>query len=407
MSGMACRWFLKIHLERGKVFQMNGKGDSARQDRAVLVSSSRLVYQCQPPVEGMLDAESEEAARIAFQEESPFSAESIGLGLVRDRNGLIGIYGCERATLPETDENHFLLPDFFPFLGWERDPGAVELADGGSGYALMFFEDGGMVPSDLVGFDPDDNGHPPEAEIRDTFAYLGIPWPGLEGIPLYRLTEATVDSRGRFSAQVESPDGSARSWDSDPLWLWKADLRDEGELQRLRADQKMGERVWRTGLLAACALGLLAVFQVLLWGFSFWADAREDAIASRAKEVTLVQERGALAQRLGDLGKSRLSVFQKLGELNLLRPEGVQFVEVEFREPDQFRVEGRVPAVRVFNAYMDRLEGDPRFSIGEGQTPRSRDGRVEFELNVRVGENTYTGVDQATVLKSADGGTGA
>ncbi len=381
---------------------MNEKEDLKEWNGVVLAPPSPFVFQCQEPVDGMLASEAEEAARLAFEEESPFPSEQVGTGLLSDASGKIGIYGCERSKLPETEDSQFLVPAFFPFLGWDRGAGSVEVVVAGNGCSVLAFEQGGSIPSEVVGFEMAEEEIPWD-EIGETVRYLGIAWPGREGVPVLRLKEAVADSRGRFTARVETEDGAERTWAAGPDVLWKADLRPREELQRLRAERATGERIWKGSLITVAFLGLLLLAQGVLWGLDLWVESREDRVVAQSEAVTRVEERAILAQRLAGLGQSRLSVFEKLGELNLLRPEGVQFVKVEFSEPDRFLVEGRAPRIRIYNSYVERLQGDPRFTIGEMNTPRSRDGRIDFELDVRVGEGGGTSVDASVAVDPGEG----
>ena len=161
-------------------------------------------------------------------------------------------------------------------------------------------------------------------------------------------------------------------------------MRPIGEIERFRAEKKSGERIWWSAKAVAGFLVALLLAQGVLWGFASWVEGREARQRALEPEVRAVEERADLAARLGDLGESRISVFERLGEMNLLRPNGIQFLSVEFREPDQFEIEGRTSEVRVLNEYIEKLRGDSRFLIREAPRPRSRDGRIEFVLAVRV-----------------------
>lgn len=364
---------------------MKEKGNGNGASGVVLAAPGHFVFQFSDPVEGISPAEAEASARLAFEEESPFPPEAIAVGTAVGADGGVAVFGCETAALPEAGSGGFLLPAFLPFFGWEREAGAVELAETEEGVAVLFFDRGGRLPSDLVGFGKrEEDGEPPWEEIEGTFAFLGRSWPGEDALPRLRLEAVAADSRGRFSAAVTDGDGRRHAWEAPADTLWKADLRPEDEIRRLRAERTAGERIWKAAGIAAGLLVFLVVAQAVLWGVGAWVDRLEEREAARAPRVSLVQERADLATRLADLGESRISVFQRLGELNLVRPNGIQFLTVEFAEPDLFEIEGRVNEVRVLNEYIEKLEADPRFLVSEAPRPRSRDGRIEFELGVRV-----------------------
>ncbi len=362
---------------------VNGQESEKNTDGVVLTSPGLFVYRCFDPVEGIPAEEAEESARLDFEEQSPYAPEQLAVGVVTDGDGRVGVFGCERSALPAASRDQFLLPGFFPFFGWEREPGTVEKIEAGGGGALLFFDRGGKVPSDLVGLagsgESDDS-----AEIAEVLEALGRPDVEDSAIRRLSLDGAGADSRGRFRAVAVDDEGARREWSTGERVLWKADLRPTGEIERFRADKKSGERIWWAARAVAGILIALVLAQGILWGFASWVEGREALREVREPQVAAVEERADLAARLGDLGESRISVFERLGELNLLRPNGIQFLSVEFREPDWFEVEGRTSEVRVLNEYIEKLGNDSRFIISEAPRPRSRDGRIEFVLAVRV-----------------------
>jgi len=409
-------WFLKKRTGSSNFPSVNEKEKIAQFSGVVLAPSRHFVFRSFEPVEGITGEESLEAALLAFEEEAPYPVDQLARGVFADASGRVVVWGCDRAVLPPSGGDAFVLPEFFPLIGWERERGAVEILESEQGGALLFFDEGGTLPTDVIGLrakaavessapeeedavppetesgvggENEGSGGSPEAaldeqEIQAAFRFLGRNVPGLESIPRLRLIRVSVDSRGRFEALV-AVDGSAdRTWALSDEPLWAADLRPTEESKRYRAQKTAGERIWLGARIAAGFLIVVALAQVLSWIFGYWVDRKESLLSTQAPLVASVEERANLASRLKDLGESRLSVFERLGDLNLARPEGIQFLDVRFDEPDLFRIEGRVANVRVLNEFVGRLRSDPRFVVTEAPPPRTRDGRVEFGLSVRV-----------------------
>ncbi len=346
--------------------------------------ASHFVFQSFEPVEGISPSEAEEAAMLSFEEELPFAPEQVAIGLFSEEGGRVAVWGCEQGVLPEAGSDEFLFPEFFPLLGWVRTRGAVECFEGEEGSCLLFFDEGGTIPTELIGLrntagDPEFAG-----EIESTFRFLGRSPPDLESMTRLSLKRVAADSRGRFEAVVSSTDGEERTWTLSGEPLWGADLRPSEEIKRFRSEKQSAERIWIGAQVAAGLLILAALGQFMLWGVGAWVNAKEDRQNTQAPLVRAVEERADLAARLKDLGESRISVFERLGDLNLARPDGIQFLDVQFDEPDLFRVEGRVANVRILNEYVDRLRTNTRFEVTDSPPPRTRDGRVEFELSIRA-----------------------
>lgn len=363
---------------------MNEKGKIEGQRGIVLVPARHFVFQSFEPVEGIQQSEAIESAVLSFEESVPYPLDQTASGHFADPSGRVVIWGCETAVLPTAGSDEFLLPEFFPLLGWEREPGTIEYLESDEGGCLLFFDAGGLLPTDVVGLHANTDDSAANSGIESTFSFLARSFPGWEALTRVSLVEASSDSRGRFQSRVSYADGQIRSWDLSGESLWAADLRPATEIQRFRNEKKSAERIWVGAKVAAVLIVLLCLAQGLLWGFQHWVTRKEATEQSQAPMVRAVEERADLASRLNDLGESRVSVFERLGELNLARPDGIQFLDVNFDEPDIFRIEGRVTNVRVLNEYVDLLKSDGRFSVTAAPPPRSRDGRVEFELSVQV-----------------------
>lgn len=363
---------------------MNEKGKKGEGGRVVLAASRHFVFQSFEPVEGILPNEAEEAAVLAFEEELPFPGEQVAIGVYSDVAGRVAVWGCDRSVLPECGGDEFLLPEFFPLLGWSRKNGTIEYLETVEGGCLLFFETGGVIPSEVIGLQSAPDSPEFRSEVESSFEFLGRKFLGIDSLTKVSIQKVSADSRDRFVAVVLYPDGEERSWSVADDSLWKADLRPTEEIQKFRTDKKSAERIWVGARIAAAFILFLIVGQGLLWGLDYWVDGKESTQRQLAPRVRSVEERADLAARLNDLGESRVSVFERLGDLNLVRPDGIQFLDVTFDEPDTFRVEGRVTNVRVLNEFVERLKSDERFSLTDAPPPRTRDGRVEFELSVRV-----------------------
>jgi hypothetical protein len=308
----------------------------------------------------------------------------VAVGVYAGADGRVAVWGCENSILPDAAGDEFLFPEFFPLFGWNREKGVIEIFDGQEGGCLLFFDQGGSLPTDIVGLNSlsEDPGF--QAEVESSFLFLGRTFRGMDSLHKLTLEEAASDSRGRFRAVVAGPEGENHSWSTSDESLWKADLRPSDEILNFRKEKKAGERIWLGARIAVGFVLLLCLGQVALWGLDYWVGQKEDTRQLQAPLVQGVEERANLASRLNDLGESRVSVFERLGDLNLVRPDGIQFLDVKFEEPDIFQVEGRVTNVRILNEFVDRLKTDSRFLVTEAPAPRSRDGRVEFDLSVRV-----------------------
>lgn len=352
--------------------------------RVVFVPAHLVVYQYFEAVEGISDEEAEEAALLAFEEESPFPPEQIATGRIVSSDGAVAVWGCEENSLPEAGSDQFLLPEFFPLLSFSRDAGACEICETANGSFVLIFDQAGSLPTEIIGFSNRTADSSFWDDVEGAFRFLGRRWPGKDGFKRLGIREVSADSRGKFRSVTEIGDEDQFEWSLQGQSLWKADLRASELIQEFISQKKAGERLWLGAKVAAAILLLVFLSQGVLFALNFWVAGKERKESAQGPDVRAVEERANLVSRLGDLGESRVSVFERLGQLNLLRPNGVQFLSVEFEEPDQFTVEGRVTQVGVLNEYMDRLTADPRFLLVELPRPRSRDGRVEFELEVRV-----------------------
>jgi hypothetical protein len=363
---------------------MSEKEKNEKNEGIVLAASHLFVFQSYEPVSGISKSESEEAAILAFEEESPFPAEQIARGLFFGKDGRVALWGCEQTALPTADGDDYLFPEFYPFFGWERQIGSVEFGITPSGGCLLFFDAGGSVPTEMLGMNctPEDERF--REELRASLLFLGRSVEVMETLHQITLRSVSADSHGKMTAVVERDGEADITWQVEGEGLWQADLRPTSEIQKFRADKRSGERIWLVAKMAAIFLVLLLFGQSSLWGLNFWIEGKEAKETSQSSQVRAIEERADLASRLRDLGESRISVFERLGELNLLRPTGIQFLTVEFEEPDLYKVDGRVTEVRILNQYTEQLRADPRFVIVEALPPRSRDGRVEFEISVRV-----------------------
>tara|TARA_R100000027_G_scaffold61790_1_gene53413 strand:- start:13646 stop:14791 length:1146 start_codon:yes stop_codon:yes gene_type:complete len=362
---------------------MKEKGNQDDPRGVLLVSARHIVFQSFDPVDGISPEEAEESALLSFEEELPFAVEQVATGVYSDDSGRVVIWGCSAAMLPEAGRDEFLFPEFFPLLGWDREPGSVELLEGNEGDCLVFFDEGGSLPNDIVGLPATESESELLAEIEAAFLFLERPFSGVDSFQKAKVEEVTADSSGKFSARVNVY-GIEKRWTRVGESLWRADLRPTAQILQFRKEKKSAERIWKGAQFAAIFLLILILAQGGLWGLQHWVGKKEETRERQAPLVQAVEERANLAARLNDLGESRVSVFERLGDLNLVRPDGIQFLDVEFEEPDMFRIEGRVTNVRVLNDFISRLKEDFRFTVTDAPSPRTRNGRVEFELSVQV-----------------------
>lgn len=363
---------------------MSENGKKTETSGVVLAPAGHFVFRSYDPVEGISAEEAREAALLAFEEEAPYPVEQLACGHYEDSSGRVAVWGCDRAVLPEAGKGGFLFPEFFALFGWGREEGTVEILESAEGGALLFFDKGGPLPTEIIGL-RSDPGEPAFAnEVGAAFRFLNRSLPDLDSIPRLSVSEVSSDSRGRFEAVVTLTDGAAKSWTLADESVWGADLRPTDEIKKFRTEKVAAERIWLGTRIAAGFLVFVGLLQIVSWTFGFWVGQKEETRQQQAPLVAGVEERANLASRLKDLGESRLSVFERLGDLNLARPDGIQFLDVRFDEPDVFRIEGRVNNVRVLNEFVSRLRSDARFVVKDAPPPRTRDGRVEFELAVQI-----------------------
>ena len=364
----------------GKREGSGGKGG------VVYVPSHHLIYLAGAPREGLSPEEAGEALRLEFEENAPLPVDQLATGLLEDRaGGRLAVVGCGIGALPETREDAFVLPGFLPFLDGTREAGQCVCGWEEEGSSLLFYGETGWLPTEVVGLRsrPGDPGFPEEWEQACSM----VGWAGpTEAQPeLLECREAGVDSRDRVRFTLGAGEGAdGNGWELGADAVWNADLRPAAVVESVRQQRRTDERVWYWMRGAAALLVLALLVQGWLGFLAFSLRQKREEAAAQADRVAAIEERAGLVQRLRDLGGQQPSLFRSLGELNLLRPEQIQFLEVEFSQPGEFLIEGRTSAIRPLNDFAERIGAANEWELVERPRSRSREGRIEFELRVRL-----------------------
>lgn len=364
------------------------RGVPGGEGRVVYVPSLRLIYLARAPREDLDSGEAGEALQLEFEENAPLPVDQLATGLLEDRaGGRLAVVGCAREALPDEGEDTFVLPGFLPFLHEPREAGQCVCACEEVGSSLLFYGETGWLPTEVIGV----RSRPGDPEFAEEWAQACsvVGWRGAAAVPPEPLVCLTggVDSRDRGRFTVGGGEGERKSevsWELPAEVLWKADLRPSAELAQLREKRRTDERLWHWVRGAAVLLVVALLAQGFLWTLDLSLRQKREQVSAQADRVSSVEERAGLVQRLRDLGGNRPSLFRSLGELNLLRPEEIQFLEVEFSQPGQFLIEGRTSAIRPLNEFAERLGAADQWELVERPRSRSREGRIEFELRVRL-----------------------
>lgn len=166
--------------------------------------------------------------------------------------------------------------------------------------------------------------------------------------------------------------------------LWAADLRRGEDKQRLRAQRRLGQRLW-LGLAAAAVFTLtLLLLQSLVWGLGFWHERRENAVAEQLEPVQELVDMETLTQRLVQSTQENLEPFRMLTLLNAPRPRALYYERVRSRGFNTLEIEGKMDAATTFNTFTQRLRELP-FVADLETSANVRGGQAEFELRVTFG----------------------
>ena len=199
------------------------------------------------------------------------------------------------------------------------------------------------------------------------------------------------DDTGLTWPAFTSPDPSE---DEDPDHIttiasadaWYVDLRDRDFKNERQGQLKQSNRIWTAlSVMLFCAI-LMLCFEVLQWSVRGYLDFQDLTLTQQAPVKDRLEQQQDFLHKMSDIEQSQMRPFAVLAVLNENRPENIHFFSAEAINSTEYEIKAQGLAVTEVNNYVATYAGNPAFADISHKVTSSRNGRVLFDLSLKVGE---------------------
>lgn len=304
------------------------------------------------------------------------------------------VFGAYRRRFPAEETEgwataEWVTPRFAALLGGTAPaPGTTWVLQGPELLTVVYFADGTGVPT-LVRYEavPAETSEGQRAFIRDR---LLRELPGSRTILDVPQVEVIDHEPGETEWKVR---GGPLTAEHSFVAAEALDVRDKAELTGLRRARARERWLWRgllagIGLLAACAVGELA-----LVGVRFWQGARLERVAAQAPIVNEITTANTLAARIDELTSRRLRVFEMIARVDQPRPDSILFLSTSTSGLYTLDVQGQTTSASDLNRYQTALRALPGMRDVKLEVQGARNNITTFRMTVTFGPEAFSATE--------------
>jgi hypothetical protein len=337
---------------------------------------------------GMAAGEVPGFVALRLEELSPFPLDQLYHGFVRAGDGsAVFAYAAYKRRFPAEQAEawnaaEFVFPDFLPAVRllperaamvWLRAPGTL---------ALLRFESGRELPVWAASrpLAADAPAEAAEAAAARLSAQAG-PHDGAEialeltGPP--RQTGKTIE--WRLAAERAPKETTIAVPVAE---CWAMDVRDTEFVERQRRRLGFDLILWRALQGAAAVMALLVLGEALLFGARIYDGWLRDRTTAQAPLVAALQDKDAVAGRLGEFSRSGARPFEMFTVVGRLLPAGMLFVQATVEGGVRLQFDATTSNTADITVFEKALRSVPSIAAVEVEKPVARPEGTTFSATI-------------------------
>lgn len=334
---------------------------------------------------------------LSLEKMSPFPMEHLFYGFyICEESESVLIYAAYKRCftaeeIQQWERVEFVLPDFFPILGFTYESDTIVMVEGKSALSAVSFEAGQVLPQMIVSRELSES-----SEIKATKQQLIGLVGGLNDRPVISFvrdeesdpSEEKGVYRFPFSKQLENDVASAEIEQAEDI-LWKGDLRDGSFIASKRRQKKLDQGFWKIALGLVVLLGLFFLSEILMLGGKAFISHLDKTTIGREAEVAQIEDKKSVVQELENFERSNLIPFDMIAAIHPVLPRSIHFTRLETDGRNSLEIECKTTNSADVTIYKNGLENLLKVESAEVRNLQSAGGQSSFILVVNFKADAF------------------
>lgn len=371
------------------------------ENRVILVPGDAFFCHLMEIPEAIGRSEVRGFIALALETESPFPLDQLNWGFVlneKTRRALVyaaPAVRLQRMGLSELDDEHWVIPSFLALPSQPVNQRTIRFIATENTLSAISLDPGSDIPVSVVsrrfpdGFQSDEALKNARRELANSLN--GQTQDRFIESDVWLVSAFQVDSGGRMVTHFRRipAEGVAQeeSTTVSPTgeYFWNADVRSQELIRKEKRVRRISGYLWVSILAAIMLVVALVILQGAVWTLRSLTEVRSAEIAQRSPEVTLINNKFDLAERLLQSTETDLHPFRMLEAVNRVRPDSLYFTKADLRSAYELVIDGNAQSADAVNQFSDRIRKLPFVASAE-VTPRTRQGQTTFDMSIRFSQ---------------------